>query len=398
MIPGVLPGPPRAAAAAAAAIIIQAQAFGPDLVDRYEKFGGETMKAFSPRWNIGTCLWKQPDRARGLRGLFQAPCGGPAPTGLYSLPGKMRDVCSILVLSNAANDHHSDIFLDQFGYGRLRDGGNIIFGQICNLELEDESKRHLAFYYKCNGRVEAWRHVEPDDFSCIYLCMGLSIQEEFGLIKDIVDRKNKAYAISMALIDQVVRICLPNCPEDYFATVRGLAGPWTIEVVLLLNRKMALEFINNDSKNRKDSARDLGKAEIGENELLFTDWYGTVDAAFVKEVMEVVPDLGDEPSPVGERGRDGYYCRYVCKVQEERAKVMSARFELGWTLRAAAGADRTHCADFAAREDLQDWIFNLADCSVVSIPPPPPPHPTRTRSPFPSFFISPHFIISIIES
>jgi hypothetical protein len=46
--------------------------FGLQVVDRFEMFG-ETMKAFSSRWNTGTCSWKQPARDPWTRmcGPFQ---------------------------------------------------------------------------------------------------------------------------------------------------------------------------------------------------------------------------------------------------------------------------------------------------------------------------------------
>ena len=169
---------------------------------------------------------------------------------------KMLDVSSILVQSNAAHDHHSDTFLDEFGYAKLREGDISFFGQIRNQESEDKTKRHFAVYYKCAGRGKLWRHAKPDDLCFFYLRNDLSIHEELDLIKDIVDERNKAYAFSLSFRHHVVRVFVANEPEgiepeDNLALVLGPAEASKIKIVWLIDGTRALEYINNDSKTRR---------------------------------------------------------------------------------------------------------------------------------------------------
>jgi hypothetical protein len=299
----------------------------------------------------------------------------------------MKNICPILIQSNAVHDLCSDSFCNKYGYAKFKDDQKFYFGRVRHRGMADKKKRNFTFWYRCTDSGGVTRDAKLDDVECIFLRDDLKIQQEKKLFKDIVDEQNKAHALSLSLKYQVVRIrnAYEPEPEGNFALVVGLAAPKNIRIIWLLTRPRALQYIENDNRNRRACERDFRAADIGDNELLFTDRYDSVKVSSVDDVISVTPVLGNGVDPTG-RGRGRYFCRYVCKYQSAGAGLVVARFRQGWTLRAMAGCDRARRANFGAHEDLEKWIEDLnmwilemSDCAVCPLPPSQPPaQPTPT--------------------
>ena len=309
-------------------------------------------------------------------------------------------VCYIresLVSSNHHNDTKSDKYDRQLAFAVWKSKKRVrlqcYFGQIRDVNpYVDERDFHFFFKY---GKPTNEKSSEPQNFSTICLLNDLDEKQRMEFLEKVDDPENRACAerfiiygeepvlgeeiyapppnVHKVYLNKIVQVVVEvagRSETENFALVVGAAPKCvSLEIVWLLTKQQALDYARCTHNSK--ASEQLAIANIGERELLFTDWTGRIEVRSVH-----IPS-----SPVHVRAAldsiapstDSYYCRFACKCQpsgeggelDRDGGGVRLEFDRRWTLRAAASRGPAGAAvALSTGEHLAGWISELAECEV----------------------------------
>jgi hypothetical protein len=155
------------------------------------------------------------------------------------------------------------------------------------------------------------------------------------------------------------------CTKENFALVIDVDQD-KLDIVWLLTKKDAEKMVPFDER----SSAELQAAQIGEQELIFTDWLHVIELRTVytpSSPVDVRVVLSHNQLPVSDVS-EGPFCRFACKCPEEsksgkREKIL---FDRRWTLQEAARAGSQ--VGLRTKSKLADWLTDIAPCKASARP------------------------------
>jgi hypothetical protein len=202
------------------------------------------------------------------------------------------------------------------------------------------------------NRYRAERHVYDQDEQ--------DLGDELNFLPDDARKEYRLKIVKVIVEEQGI------CTKDNFALVTD-ADHERLSIVWLLTKKQVEDMIPCD----EHSSAELQAAQLGEQELICTDWPDKIELRSVQtpsSPVDVRVVLSPDQLPVSDGG-EGPFCRFACKcpvTSKSGKRGEKIMFDRRWTLCEVARAGSQ--VGLPTKPKLADWLTDLAPCKASARP------------------------------